>query len=90
MGYLFLLRCYVRYKHGTRDGKNDNVTSRNVTKLQMFPQFSGLKTNMVVFVGTPTFRRVALWVAMETMHLNIARIIFFPGDKFFGACLGSQ
>ena len=23
---------------------------------------------MVVFVGTPPFKRIALWVAMETMH----------------------
>ena len=31
---------------------------------------------MVVFIGTPPFRRIGLWVAMETMHLNIARIGF--------------
>ena len=39
---------------------------------------------MVVFVGTPPFRRIALWVAMETMHLNIARISFFLGTNFWG------
>ena len=45
---------------------------------------------MVVFVGTPLFRRIALWVAMETMHLDIARIRFFPGDKFLGHDWGSN
>ena len=39
---------------------------------------------MVVFVGTPPFRRIALWVAMETMHLDIARISFFLGTIFWG------
>ena len=39
---------------------------------------------MVVYVGTPPFRRIALWVAMETMHLDIARISFFSEDKFLG------
>ena len=39
---------------------------------------------MVVFVGTPPFRRIALWVAMETMHLDIARISFFLGTNFWG------
>ena len=39
---------------------------------------------MVVFVGTPQFRRIALWVAMETMHLDIARISFFLGTNFWG------
>ena len=38
---------------------------------------------MVVFVGTPPFRGIALWVAMETMHLDIARIKK-NWDKFFG------
>ena len=38
---------------------------------------------MVVFVGTPQFRRIPSWVAMETMHLIIARISVFMG-KFFG------
>ena len=37
---------------------------------------------MVVFVGTPPFTRIALWVAMETMHLDIARISFFQGQIF--------
>ena len=39
---------------------------------------------MVVFVGTPPFTRIALWVAMETMHLDIARISFFLGTNFWG------
>ena len=39
---------------------------------------------MVVFVGTPPFRRIALWVAMETMHLDIARIKKKSGDNFLG------
>ena len=39
---------------------------------------------MVVFVGTSPFRRIAFWVAMETMHLDMARIFFFSGDKFLG------
>ena len=29
------------------------------------------------FVVTPPFLRIALWVAMETMHLHIAGISFF-------------
>ena len=37
---------------------------------------------MVVFVGTPPFRRIALLVATETIYLNIAT--FFPMDKFLG------
>ena len=37
---------------------------------------------MVVFVGTPQFMRIALWVAIETMHLDIARISFFLGTIF--------
>ena len=45
---------------------------------------------MVVFVGTPQFRRIALWIAMETMHLDIARISFFSGDKFLGHDWGSN
>ena len=39
---------------------------------------------MVVFVGTPPFRRIALWVAMETVHLDIARISFNLGTNFWG------
>ena len=39
---------------------------------------------MVVFVGTRPFRRIALWVAMETMHLDIARISFFLRPSFLG------
>ena len=38
---------------------------------------------MVVFVCTPPFSRLALWVAMETMHLDIARISFFLGTNFW-------
>ena len=37
-----------------------------------------------MFVGTPPFRRIALLVAMETMHLDIARISFFIGTNFWG------
>ena len=44
---------------------------------------------MVVFVGTSPFRRTALLVAMETMHLDIPRISFFSGDKFLGHDWGS-
>ena len=39
---------------------------------------------MFVFVGTTPFRRIALWVAMETMRLSIARISFFSCGQFFG------
>ena len=39
---------------------------------------------MVVFVGTPPFKRIALWVAMETMHLDMARI----KKKKWGQILG--
>ena len=39
---------------------------------------------MVVFVATPPFRRIALWVAMVTMHLDKARISFFLGTNFWG------
>ena len=39
---------------------------------------------MVVFVGTPRFRRKALWVALETMHLDTARISFFLKRNFGG------
>ena len=39
---------------------------------------------MVVFVGTPPFKRIALWVAMETMSLDIARIIFWGETNFWG------
>ena len=44
---------------------------------------------MVVFVSTPPFRRIALSVAMETMHLDIARKSF-SGDKFLGHDWGSN
>ena len=43
---------------------------------------------MLVFVGTTPFRRIALWVAIETMHLDIARIKIYLGDKFLGHGLG--
>ena len=36
--------CGVDFKHGTRDGKHVDVTSRNVALWQTFPQFSVLKT----------------------------------------------
>ena len=39
---------------------------------------------MVVFAGAPPFRGIALWVAMETMHLDIVRTNFFSGDNFLG------
>ena len=39
---------------------------------------------MVVFVGILPFRKIAFWVAMETMHLDIARISFFLGTNFWG------
>ena len=39
---------------------------------------------MVVFVGTPPFRKIALRVAMETMYLDIVRISFFLGTNFWG------
>ena len=35
------------------------------------------------FVVTPPFLRIALWVAMETMHLHIAGISFFLRLKFY-------
>ena len=35
------------------------------------------------FVVTPPFLRIALWVAMETMHLHIAGISFFLRLNFF-------
>ena len=39
---------------------------------------------MVVCVGTPPFRRIALWVTMETMHLDIARIKKILGTNYLG------
>ena len=39
---------------------------------------------MVVFCRYTPFRRIALWVAMETVHLDIARIGFFLGTNFWG------
>ena len=34
----------VNFKHGTRDRKNDDLTSRIVTLWQTFPHFLGLNT----------------------------------------------
>ena len=34
-------------------------------------------------VVTPPFLRIALWVAMETMHLHIAGIRFFLEVKLY-------
>ena len=39
---------------------------------------------MVVSVGQHPFWRIALCVALETMHLDIARISFFLGTNFWG------
>ena len=39
---------------------------------------------MVVFVGIPPFKRISLWVAMVTMHSDIARISFFLETNFLG------
>ena len=36
-----------------------------------------------VHVGTPPFLRIAIWVAMETMHFRIAQISFFFYVKMF-------
>ena len=35
------------------------------------------------FVVIPPFLRIALWVAMETMHLHIAGLSFFLEVKLF-------
>ena len=35
------------------------------------------------FEVTPLFLRIALWVAMETMHLHIAGVSFFLRLNFF-------
>ena len=35
--------CNVNCKHGTRDGKHADVTSRNVTLWETFPQFFGIE-----------------------------------------------
>ena len=45
---------------------------------------------MVVFVGAPPFMRIVLWVAMETMHLDIARISFFLETKILEHDWGSN
>ena len=40
---------------------------------------------MALLVGTPPFRRIALWVTMETIHLDIARMNkFLSENKFLG------
>ena len=41
---------------------------------------------MIDFVGTPPFLRITLLVAMESMHLRLARISVFLEDKI---CLHS-
>ena len=38
---------------------------------------------MIDFVGTPTFLRIALWVAMATMHFHIAHTGFLLVGTFF-------
>ena len=43
---------------------------------------------MVIFVGTHPFMKIALWVAMETMHLSRARISFITGTHFWGDAWG--
>ena len=46
---LTLVTCFcgdvhkVNFRHGTRGGKHDDVTSRNVTLWQTFPQFFVIK-----------------------------------------------
>ena len=42
------------------------------------------------FVVTPPFLRIALWVAMETMHLHIPGISFFLKFSFSFAFNGYQ
>ena len=37
---------------------------------------------MVVFVGSPPFRRIAIGLPWQTMYLDIARIRFFLGTIF--------
>ena len=39
---------------------------------------------MAVVVGTPPLRRIALWVAIETMRLSITGIHFFLATIFMG------
>ena len=43
---------------------------------------------MIDFVDTPPFRRIALWVVMETMHLNEARINLLVGTIFGAQACG--
>ena len=38
---------------------------------------------MVVVVGTPPLRRIALWFAIETMRLSITGARFFLATIFF-------
>ena len=38
---------------------------------------------MIDFVGTHLFLRIALWVAMETMHFQIAQTCIFFGQFLF-------
>ena len=44
--------------------------------------------DLIGFVGTPLFRRIVLWVAMETMHFYIARISIFARTIFLGHAWG--
>ena len=37
---------------------------------------------MIGFVGTNPFLRITFWVAMETMHLHIARMFFLTAKAF--------
>ena len=47
---------------------------------------------MIDFVGTSPFLRIALCVAIETMHLHIARLSFFLEDKkiMHSLCINEQ
>ena len=38
---------------------------------------------MIDFVDTPPFLRIALWVAMATMHFHIAQTNLFLEEQFF-------
>ena len=38
---------------------------------------------MMDLVGIPSFLRIALWVAMATMHFHIAQTDVFGGNIFF-------
>ena len=38
---------------------------------------------MIDFIGTPEYLRIALWVAMETMHFHIAQTCLFLMTAFY-------